>query len=56
MCISLMPPQEMICPKNHSVPSTSILLVTGTSTVVPTPPPMNMMGTALAQVIPVKSA
>ena len=45
---SLMPPPEMIRPKNLSVPSTNRSLVIFTSIVVSVFPGANMIGIALA--------
>ena len=45
---SLMPPPEMIRPKNRSVLSTRLSLLIGISIVVRVDPPVNMIGNALA--------
>ena len=49
----VMPPPEMICPKNLSVPSTKVSSVMGTSITVSVLPPGNVIGIALARVYPV---
>ena len=55
MLISDMPPPLTIRPKNCSVPSTRRSLIIGTLTVVEVCPVSNIMGTALALVVPMKS-
>ena len=48
-----MPPPEMICPKNLSLPSTNRSLVIGTSISVSGLPGENMIGMALVRMYPV---
>ena len=54
--ISAMPPPDMISPKNLSVSSTLLSLITGTAIRVISSPGENMIGIALSWVVSLKSA